>query len=1343
MMGEKMNRSRIAFGLLCGLAVCCSVMYITSEADVADESVLATGFGFARSTRVVRAARPKVHGIGGPSSVHSTDVQKAGQIFTNTPKGRMRLDDYLRSVEREIAAEAASEKRDVANVRAQMDRNFAFNVAARKKLKAALLRRMAYNARKARHDLHRAMRYTQWRFAKAAHLANIRNRANIRASAAIRRKVAVYRAEAARNLRHQVVAQQRSQAAYASAINARIKRTDKSVAINAAQIKSNAKAAQKALESAVAKFDKKANNAKALAAKGRSKLAAQLRRQAKATRQWANNRLKVVIAKTAARFRRVRARMARDRKHADFALKTATTHMTASLNAAKALNDKRFAKNVKRIAKARREAAARVAASKRLFRTKIRSLRATVQQQVAKTNARISQLSGVVDKNKLAQAKVNANVRAEMDRMIKVGNKRYRQHLKKDAELKRLINSNKAANDRRLKAMANHYASELDKVRSTMKKNRAHATRMLAKKTAALYSAIAKSEKQQMAVNGRLSKLTRDARLDTADALRGAKREFAKRMANLHSNIIRNDKKFEKKLDGLTGIVRKNAVKSAKGRADLADIMKANNKLLKAEVSGAVHKGEMRMMKAEARIKAMNKKTKASLNMKITARISAYAKRAAAQIQGLRMESKAARAALKKELLYAVSSASKEAKKNLGAAFRKTKKMFDAANRKEAAAARKNAAGRAKLARKVVAQQRAARRQLNDAVGTMSRSLNALKIENRKKISKANRSITAYADQLAKQQKNVQASMKGMMSSLTGKIRSTSRKNMAAIRAANGKSARGFRSVNLKIRRAISKANEKTNKRFSKLFLAMSKQRRKQNQALNRGVININQAIAKQAALSDSRFSKTVKDIKKARAEATRQVRAARKSFATRLTTTTSAIKSQENRLLGEVKLVSEELTNHKVAQSRINRRTAAEMKRITKLANTRNSQSVRARGKLRALLDANKKAAAEEVKALNGLFTRKLSNIRKAADRNARQAGRDLKKETAKLYGKLAKVQLQAALANAKSARKINRYAKVSQSAIRAAKASYSARLTTMTNLMAANRRKAERGLEVLTGVIRNYKANGKKDRALIRAQNKALARDMQSKISAYTQEGEARAKRIAHRARRNLKAAKKSMLLEISARVEATANKVFKSIQGNHKKIADNYLSLKAYAVTARGKLSAYVKSGKGRNLSSLGELLVDVAALSNVKVKPSAGIGGGLSKIPSVFSSSTVKVSSAMTKINGLVNEYSQTVNKVRTRWSMGLGKYLLMKLEESMQKKGVLQVDKLSKKKGNYVYVNGRTVGLSNKLNDFEGLAVRMAAYEKTLAILTAKLAGKYKKTNKAHVAYVKPPAWRGD
>merc|ERR1712057_61802 len=76
--------------------------------------------------------------------------------------------------------------------------------------------------------------------------------------------------------------------------------------------------------------------------------------------------------------------------------------------------------------------------------------------------------------------------------------------------------------------------------------------------------------------------------------------------------------------------------------------------------------------------------------------------------------------------------------------------------------------------------------------------------------------------------------------------------------------------------------------------------------------------------------------------------------------------------------------------------------------------------------------------------------------------------------------------------------------------------------------------------------------------------------------------------------------------------------------------------------------------------------------------------------------------------------------------GLGKYLLMKTEESMQGKGVLQVDKLSDHAGNFVFVNGRAVGLSNRLNDFEKLAVRLNKYEAALAALTAKMAKKHAK-----------------
>merc|ERR1719453_1901074 len=118
-----------------------------------------------------------------------------------------------------------------------------------------------------------------------------------------------------------------------------------------------------------------------------------------------------------------------------------------------------------------------------------------------------------------------------MKRMIAIGNKRYKEHLKKDKELGQLV----------AKTMAANYATELDAVRATMKKNRAHASKMLSKKTAALYSAIAKSEQKQAAVNGKLNSQLATARLDIADSLRAAKADFTKSMTNLHQTVAKND----------------------------------------------------------------------------------------------------------------------------------------------------------------------------------------------------------------------------------------------------------------------------------------------------------------------------------------------------------------------------------------------------------------------------------------------------------------------------------------------------------------------------------------------------------------------------------------------------------------------------------------------------------------------------------------------------------------------------------------------------------------------------------------------------------------------------------
>merc|ERR1712078_910083 len=221
----------------------------------------------------------------------------------------------------------------------------------------------------------------------------------------------------------------------------------------------------------------------------------------------------------------------------------------------------------------------------------------------------------------------------------------------------------------------------------------------------------------------------------------------------------------------------------------------------------------------------------------------------------------------------------------------------------------------------------------------------------------------------------------------------------------------------------------------------------------------------------------------------------------------------------------------------------------------------------------------------------------------------------------------------------------------------------------------------------------------------------------------------------------AQRGLLIEISERVEATADKLFKTIQGSHQKIADNYLSLKAYAVTAGDKLKQYVINGKGKNLSSLGDLLSTVAGLSHVKAVKAEGAGA--SKVPAIFTAKNIKVDNSVNKINGLVNEYSGVTNAVRARWPMGLGKYLLLKLEVSMLGKGALQVDKVSNHAGNFVFPNGRAVGLSNKLNDFESLAVRMGHYEATLAKLTASLAGKKHSPAGKKPFAVSPPEWPGN
>merc|ERR1712205_144212 len=249
------KKMRMGFALLCGLAVCCSVMYIT--ADAGEEYV-----------------HEVIKGKDAGSSVGSTDVLKAGQIYTETPDGRMRLMDYFNNVEKEISDEVANRKADIASVRAQMARDFAFNAAARAKLKRQMLHKMSVNAKKCRDDLNDAMRKTQERFAKQARLANRRYRATLHRDRRTVKIAAHNRREEAHNLRMAVKGWQTATSAWAASTNARIDRMNKHVAANAAQIKENAKKARKDLENAMHSWDHKIQNFRRDSKAARSRLSA-------------------------------------------------------------------------------------------------------------------------------------------------------------------------------------------------------------------------------------------------------------------------------------------------------------------------------------------------------------------------------------------------------------------------------------------------------------------------------------------------------------------------------------------------------------------------------------------------------------------------------------------------------------------------------------------------------------------------------------------------------------------------------------------------------------------------------------------------------------------------------------------------------------------------------------------------------------------------------------------------------------------------------------------------------------------------------------------------------------
>merc|ERR1711970_523846 len=615
------------------------------------------------------------------------------------------------------------------------------------------------------------MRKTQERFAKQAALANRRYRAT---QARDRQTIKIAnqnKREEAHNLAMAVKGWQTATSAWASATNARIDRMNKHVAANAAQIKENAKKARKDLENAMHSWDHKIQNFRRDAKAARSRLSAQFAAQDKATRAWANNKIKALVASTAAQFNDVETKMAKNRHEIDVALKQATMRFEAALNAQKALEAKRYAETVRNIQAARDDAKNKVNAAKTEFKTGLLQLSSTVKEQVTKVNNRIDSTAGVVRSNRAAQAKVNANVNAEMGHMIKLGNKRYKAHLKNDIELQKLIHKGQAETNRKLDRMAMSFNQALAAVRRTLARDRKHAENKLKKSTGGVWGALWKQQAMQAKKNAAMAAATRRMRLDAIDQVRKTKAAFRKKIHKLGAVVRANDKKADAKIEKLTGVVKANAAKSARGRREIAALEEANKNELHHSIRQAIATGEKRAQLVEKRGAKMDKDTRWLVNNKLNTEISKLRDETNASVEALALQSKEARSEMKKEMLYAIRSAADVAKRDLKIAIRDGINKMKSFQKRAAKSHAHSALARKALASRIAANAKSVSRMIRDAVATDARSRLALKAETAKAIKKTNTRVDAYAARMRTQAKKARGEVKALATATVAKVR--------------------------------------------------------------------------------------------------------------------------------------------------------------------------------------------------------------------------------------------------------------------------------------------------------------------------------------------------------------------------------------------------------------------------------------------------------------------------------------------------------------------------------------------------------------------------------------------
>merc|ERR1711871_101326 len=754
------------------------------------------------------------------------------------------------------------------------------------------------------------------------------------------------------------------------------------------------------------------------------------------------------------------------------------------------------------------------------------------------------------------------------------------EHLKKDKELHDLMARNKEDTAKHMSDMAKSFYAQMAQIKAQMKKDRSHAESQLSSSTDALYKTLGDNMKAQDAVNKALTAATRRAKLDAAAALKEAKEGFTSKVAKLHEVVKDNEKKHNSKVEELTGVVAANAIKDAEGRAELKKISEFNKNQMKKAVADAVHAGEQRALQIEKKMKDINAKTRASMNNRITSEISTLSKSIHSQISELNLQTKEARAQMKEEIQFALTSAAKFAKEDPKKAIAWSEGEFSKLNASLAAEKKLSEGERAKMTETVAADKANIIAHVNDAVAAQYAALLALKQETNREIKKTNKALDAHAEIMISNAKAVREEMKANTAAIVASLEAARKAADEQLASVNTASEARYNEVVKAVEDGVDSAMKAADEKFSEAYIQMATNRKHFGEELASGYDKLNDSIAKLAALEDERFSKTVKDISAARKEASDQVAAARKHMKSAIVATTATAKQTESRIIGSIQEVSAMVVSDKAAQIRINEAVDGELKRLLEKSNDYETKNVAARGIIRKIMDENKQAAAQEVEELAKEAQADLKKLRSQQAGTLLQFKQDLTSATESVYEKLAKDNKaqQAALSGLKG--NLAEATATTQKSLADAKDVFSSRVITLENAITANAKHFEDGLTPLTGVTMNWKEAAESDRANIRMMRDGMVADLNKNIARAIQLGEAKIKAVEEEANLNIATERKSLLTTISSSVENMADNVFKVTQENRQKIADNYLSLKAYAATAADKIVDYLEKGKGRN-------------------------------------------------------------------------------------------------------------------------------------------------------------------